>query len=272
MLAAGPPEAEENMTQQQQIKILVAALAVLGGLIAYRMASVEAPRTAPLAFPPGSVSHSAVRRGLAASSDAAPLNVFLARRAERFPGVLRDIFRMEQPASKAKPAPVLAPPPAPPAVVERTPEEIAADLSRAELAKFRFIGYLTEKDSTLFLSKDGELFIVKSRERFLAKYQVKQASAEYVVLLDTSTDIERRIALSGSGDAGQPQPPGQQQAPPRMSPQVQPASPPQPPAPPRAAPQVQPASPPQPQQGRQPPQTQRWNRPRPVTIQPGSEQ
>jgi len=254
-----------NITQQQEMKMLIAALAVLGGLVAYRLATVDTPKTAPLAFPPGSVSSSAVRRGLAASTSDAALNVFLARRVEQFPGVLRDIFRMENPAPRTMPAPVPVPPSPAPGPPQRTAEEIAADLSRAELAKFRFLGYLTEKDSTLFLSKDGELFIVRSSERFLRNYQVKQATAEYVVLLDTATNMERRIALSGSGDAGQQaQQPAQQQTPLPL--------PPQHPAPQMQRPQDTVASPQQVQDDQQPQQMKRWmNRLRQSRIQPDTE-
>ena len=204
-----------NITQQQEKKVLFAVLAVLAALIIYRIATVEKPKTAPLAFPPGSVSRSAVRQGLTTvSSDAASLSVFLARRAERFPGVLRDIFRMENPAPKTRPAPVIPAPPPPPVLQQRTPEDIAADLSRAELARFRFLGYLTEKDSTLFLSKDGELFIVKSGEKFHKNYQLKQATRDSVLLLDTVTRIERRVDLSG--DEAQQPPQLQQQRPPQQ--------------------------------------------------------
>jgi len=204
-----------NITQQQEKKVLFAVLAVLAALIIYRIATVEKPKTAPLAFPPGAVSRSAVRQGLTTvSSDAASLSVFLARRAERFPGVLRDIFRMENPAPKTRPAPVIPAPPPPPVLQQRTPEDIAADLSRAELARFRFLGYLTEKDSTLFLSKDGELFIVKSGEKFHKNYQLKQATRDSVLLLDTVTRIERRVDLSG--DEAQQPPQLQQQRPPQQ--------------------------------------------------------
>jgi hypothetical protein len=115
---------------------------------------------------------------------------------------------MENPASKPKPLPVAPVAPAPPQVPEKTPEEIAAELAKADLSKFRFLGYLTDKDRSLFLSKDGETFIVKSGDRVLKNYKIKDAGKDYVILLDTVTHVEVRIELSGSGPepAAPPQP------------------------------------------------------------------
>ena len=191
---------------EQEKKALAVLSAILALLIVYRVATSEKPKTAPLVYPRGSVARSPVREGLAAASPGAdPLNVILARRQEKFPGVSRDIFRMENPAPKPKPqpAPVLIAPPPPPAVPVKTPEQIAAENARADLSRFRFLGYLTSKDNTFFLSKDGETFIVKTGDKLLASYQVKEAGKDYVILLDTATRVEVRVDLSG----GEPQPP-----------------------------------------------------------------
>jgi len=79
----------------------------------------------------------------------------------------------------------------------KTAEEIAADLARTDLSKFRFLGYLTDKDSSLFLSKEGELFIVKKGDAVLKSYQIKAVGIDHVVLYDTVTKVEVRIELSG---------------------------------------------------------------------------
>jgi len=80
----------------------------------------------------------------------------------------------------------------------QTQEETATDLARADLFCFRFLGYLTDKDSSLFLSRDGELFIVKCGDTMLWSYQVKTAGKDHVILLDTITKGEVRIELTGS--------------------------------------------------------------------------
>ncbi len=200
-----------TFTQEQQKKILVALTAVLALLIVYRILTAEKPKTAPLTYKPGAVASSPVRQGASSRSGGAdPLNLFLERRGEKFPGVARDIFRMANPAPpKPKTGPL------PPPVHVKTPEELAAeaaqaaadaaraaaqaaaDAAKADLMKFRFLGYLTEQGSNkLFLSKDGELFIVKSGEPVLKNYKVKEAGKDFVILLDTITRVEVRINLS----------------------------------------------------------------------------
>jgi len=214
-----------TFTKERQKLTLGALVALLLLLNGYRFLTADQPRTAPLLYPRGAVASSPVRQGLLSrGSGADPVNVFLERREQRFPGVSRDIFRMENPAaSKPKTAvtPTALPPPPPPVPV-KTPEEIAAEASRADLLRFRFLGYLTDKDSTLFLSKDGELFMVKSGEQLLKNYKVKEANKDSVVLLDTVTRVEVRIDLAGGEQAGQQQPSLRQQ------PQFQPWQPQQP--------------------------------------------
>lgn len=196
-----------TFTQERQKTILIALTAVLALLMIYRVFTAEKPKTVPLTYKRGAVASSPVRQGVSSRTGGAdPLNVFLERRGEKFPGVVRDMFRMENPAPKPKK--LVAPPPPPPVHV-KTPEEIAAEAAeaaaataRADLLKFRFLGYLTDpgKENSLFLSKDGELFIVKSGDQVLRNYKVKEAGKDYVVLLDTITRVEVRIALSG-GDS-----------------------------------------------------------------------
>ncbi len=198
------------LTKQQQKIVLGVSVTLLAVALTYRFVTDEKPKTAPLTYVRGAVAVAPVRPGLsspASSSD--PLTVFFVRRHEPFPGVGRDLFRMENPSPKPKPAPAA---PAAPLAPEKTPEELAAELaveaSRADLSKFRFLGYLTDGDRSLFLSKDGETFIVKSGDRLLKNYTIKDAGKDYVVLHDTVTGVEVRVELSGSGPepAAQPRP------------------------------------------------------------------
>jgi hypothetical protein len=188
-----------TFTREQQKITLGALIALIALINAYNFMIGGKPKTAPLTYERGAVASSPVRQGLLSiGSGADPLNVFLERHDERYPGVIRDIFRMENPVKKSKPAPIVMPTTALPPVPVKTPEEIAAEASRADLSKFRFLGYLTDKESTLFLSKEGELFIVKSGDRVLKNYKVKEADKDFVVLLDTVTGVEMRIDMSGS--------------------------------------------------------------------------
>jgi len=198
--------------QKEQQKIaLIALVSVLAVLIAYRFVAGGKPKTAPLTYRRGAVAESPVRQGLSSrAADADPLSFLLERRTGKFPGVVRDIFRMENTIPKPKPSTKsLATSTTPSLVLVKTPEEIAADTARAEaeavradLMKFQFLGYLTDKVSTLFLSKEGELFIVKSGDKIQKSYKVKEAKNNYMILLDTVTGVEVRLELSG-GDMKQ---------------------------------------------------------------------
>lgn len=194
-------------TRGQQKIILGVLITVLVLLNIYYALTQEKPKTAPLTYAPGAVATSPVRVSSRAGG-ADPLNVFLERREEKYPGVLRDIFRMENPAPKVKPLPkpaiVVAPTPTMPPVPVKTPEQIAEETARADLFRFRFLGYLTEKDNTLFLSKDGELFMVKSGDMLLKSYKVKESTKDYVILYDTITRVEVRVDLSGEQASQQP--------------------------------------------------------------------
>ena len=194
-------------TKEQQKIGLGALLAVLALLILYRVASFEKPKTAQLVYDRGAVAASPVRHGLATSrtGGADPLSVFFERREERFPGVGRDIFRMENPAPPKTAVRTMVTPTIPP-VPQKTPEQIAEEKAlaaqeqaradaRADLSKFRFLGYV---NNTLFLSKDGESFLLKSGDKVLKSYRVKSASKDSVVLEDTVTHVEVKVELSGS--------------------------------------------------------------------------
>jgi len=207
-----------TLTTEQQKKLLIGLLAVFIAVFLYRVLTAEKQATAPLAFPRGSVATSPVR-AVAAAAAGDPLQVLLGRREEKYPGVVRDLFRMENPVQRPKtvaggPAAgagtaggeQTAPPPP-----QKTAEEIAAEAARADLSKFRFLGYVSERsagESSLFLSKEGELFIVKSGDKVLKNYMVKATGKDYVVLFDTITRVEVRIELSGGEDQQSKQPPG----------------------------------------------------------------
>lgn len=219
-------------SKEQQKTALIASIAAFILLNGYRSLTREEPKTAPLVYPRGTVASTPVRQGVQARSGGSdPLSLFIARQAQPYPGVSRDIFRMAQPAARpaVRPVPAVVTIPLPTAPPERSPQEIAADRARADLAKFRYLGYLTEKDNTLFLSKDGELFIVKVGGRVLNTYTVKDANKDAVVLLDTATNVEQRVEMAGDG--AQQAPPQQPQRAPQpvvpqqtMQPKQQPPS------------------------------------------------
>ena len=195
-----------STAQQKIVLIVLVALIVL--INGYFYLAGEKPKTAPLTYTRGAIAVSKVRQGPSSRmAGADPLNVFLERRREKFPKVVRDIFRMDNPVLKPKVSHKTATPP----VHVKTQEEIAAEAAqavaeaaraaaeavRADLMKFQLVGYLTEKDSTLFLKKEGDLFIVKKGSKLLKSYNVKETGRNYVILLDTITGVEVKLELPG---------------------------------------------------------------------------
>jgi hypothetical protein len=184
--------------------MLAAMVAVIIALNIHQRYTEERPKTRPLTYTPGMKSAAPVRRSVSApGAQHDPLAVILERQAEKYPGTARDIFRMTG-SGMAKPKRTIQKPvevvTAPtPTIPVRTPEEIAADAARTDLTRFRFLGYLTDRDSSLFLSKDGELFIVKSGDTVLKGYKVKAVGKDHVILQDTATNVEVKIELTGSG-------------------------------------------------------------------------
>jgi hypothetical protein len=181
------------LAKSQEITVLAVLVTALVALSVYQRVSHEAPRTQPLTYTCGMKASAPVRRGISAFGAVAdPLAVIVERRAEAYPGVMRDIFRMSVPEPAGKPKPVgahtatiITQPVS--TVPGKTTAEVAADLARADLSTFRFLGYLTDKDSSLFLSKEGELFIVKSGDTGPKNYQIKTVGKDHVVLHDTVT-------------------------------------------------------------------------------------
>jgi hypothetical protein len=193
-----------TLSKPQQIKLLAAMVAVIIALNIYQRYAEEQQKIRPLTYTPGMKSAAPVRRSVSAGgTQQDPLAVILERRAEKYPGTARDIFRMTG-SGTAKPKRIIRKPvevvTAPtPTIPAKTPEEIAADAARADLTRFRFLGYLTDRDSSLFLSRDGELFIVKSGDTVLKGYKVKTVEKDHVILQDTATKVEVKIELTGSG-------------------------------------------------------------------------
>ncbi|MHB8844292.1 MAG: hypothetical protein ACYC7L_06025 [Nitrospirota bacterium] len=194
-----------TLSKLQQIKLLAAMVAVIIALNVYQRYTEEQPQSRPLAYTRGMKAAAPVRKSASPSgAQQDPLAVMLEGQAEKYPGVARDLFRMTGSGGPAKPKPSV---PKPVAVVSapastipvRTPEELAADAARADLSRFRFLGYLTDRDSSLFLSKDGELFIVKSGDTVLKGYRVKAVGKDHVILQDTATKVEVKVELTGSG-------------------------------------------------------------------------
>jgi len=114
-----------TFTKEHQKMALFAMIAIIVLINSYYHVAGDQPKTAPLAFTRGMVASSPVRYGLQARGGKSdPLSVVTERSREPYPGVIRDIFRMERSAAhpRSKPTPTVVVI-APPSVPVLTPEE-----------------------------------------------------------------------------------------------------------------------------------------------------
>ena len=105
----------------------------------------------------------------------------------------RDLFQPRRPP----PPPVKkvdAPPPPPP----NTPEELAEEAARAELAQFRLVGIVLRAGRAQgFLMKGEQSFMVTAGDRAGDRFTVESITTEGVVLKDPRTWVSGQIAVSG---------------------------------------------------------------------------
>ena len=94
----------------------------------------------------------------------------------------------------------MAAPPAPPKpeIKVPTPEEIASEKSKAELMKFKYLGFINKGGiNEVFLSKDNELISTKKGEVIKGRYLIKDINPNAVIIQDKETQIEQVVNLSG---------------------------------------------------------------------------
>ena len=85
-------------------------------------------------------------------------------------------------------APAAPPPP--------SPEELAAQAARQELAQFRYLGYLSRDGRQhAFLSKGKDLYIVRSDETIEQRVLVKAVTPTGVTLQEPRSQVERTVPL-----------------------------------------------------------------------------
>ncbi len=182
--------------------ILIILLSVWALLIIYRIVSYEKPKTAPLKYVKGKAGVKAeeIRVREADKKGGAGLRLDLLNMK---PGnsvqITRNIFApfYTPPPPVKKP---LAAPPAPPKpeIKVPTPEEIASEKSKAELMKFKYLGFINKGGiNEVFLSKDNELISTKKGEVIKGRYLIKDINPNAVIIQDKETQIEQVVNLSG---------------------------------------------------------------------------
>lgn len=217
------------MSRRNQWLGLLGLLAVWAGLLVWQVLTPEEPRRAPLTYVSGQGGHAQTIRGkplglkinldlLAAHQRqaekplVAPKNIFVPLKEER----TRMAGSAPATVAKASPPPasspdkppagaetlgVPAPPPGPPPPPPGpTPEELAKQAGRQELAQFRYLGYLSRGGrEEAFLSKGKDLHIVRAGETIEQRVLVKAVAPTGVTLQETVSQVEHTVQLTPDG-------------------------------------------------------------------------
>jgi hypothetical protein len=191
------------------------ALLLLGGLWAglalwYLVAAPE-PQRVPLKYVTGQAASREVGRGKARTDLKIRMDLLEAERKQATGTFVppKNIFaplRQDEPVERVAKArrdlapSHSAPPPAPVAPPGPTPEEMAAQAAQAELAQFRYLGFLSRQNKEeAFLSKGRELHIVQVGDTIDQRVLVKAITRNDVVLQETRSQVEKAVHLAGEG-------------------------------------------------------------------------
>jgi len=196
------------MTRRSQWLILVLLLGIWAGVAFWIMAAAPEPQRVPLAYVTGKADRAKVSRPQAGGGLKVNLDLLAAgrRRTEEAFVAPKNIFA-PLPTEKEKmalthakrrtPAPTTAPSVTAPAVPPPpSPEELAAQAARQELAQFRYLGYLSRDGrQQAFLSKGKDLYIVRSDETIEQRVIVKTVTPTGVTLQEPRSQVERTVPL-----------------------------------------------------------------------------
>jgi hypothetical protein len=124
------------------------------------------------------------------------LHVRVAVDAATPPALKRDLFQPRMALVKAPPRP--AAPPAPAGPPPKTPEQIAEDAARAELAQIKLVGIVFRGEAgEAFLVKGDQVYIVRNGQKVGERFAVESVSADAVALKDPSTRVSGKLSVSG---------------------------------------------------------------------------
>lgn len=175
-------------------------------VIFFRIYYGEEQKRVPLKYTKGKATVSRIEATRGVSSGPA-INFTLLERKGSIPLLeKRNIFApIELPPKPAPPKPTPTPPPSPEPIVVSpppppgpSPEELAAEQSRREIARFKYLGFLLKRgDKVLFIARDKELFIIREGETLAGNYYLKEASRDYIIIEDTITKVSGRLEPVG---------------------------------------------------------------------------
>lgn len=181
-------------------RLLIILLSIWGLLLFYRIATYEKPRTAPLKYVKGQAvirQEEITERGEDKKGESRLRKDLLYKKLEASLQISRNIFAplYTPPPPVKKPSTPTTPPK--PEIKVPTPEEIAMERSKAELNKFKYLGFMNKGGiNEAFLSKENELISAKKGETIKGKYLLKDISPNTVLIQDKETLIEQSVSIS----------------------------------------------------------------------------
>ena len=181
--------------------ILIILLSVLALIIIYRVVTHAKPKTAPLKYVKGKaiIKPEEITARDADKKDGTGLRLdLLNKKLGDSIQIARNIFAPLYTPPPPPKKPALPPPLQKPEVKVPTPEEIAAEKAKAELLKFKYLGFMNKGGvNEVFLSKDNELISTKKGEVVKGRYLIKDINPNAVIIQDKETQIEQVVNLSG---------------------------------------------------------------------------
>jgi hypothetical protein len=183
------------MTARTRWTALLILLGIWAGAALWVFTQSPEPQRAPLTYVSGQKAKREVSRGKSGSGLKIQLALLAAnrQRTEKALGSPKNIFAPVFPGQGnfdvagaiTNPVPIIQP----------TPEELAMQAGRQELAQFRYLGYLSRggRDEA-FLAKGNALHIAKAGETIEQRILVKAISPSGVMLQETSTKAEQLVS------------------------------------------------------------------------------
>ena len=198
------------MTRRTRWIALLVLLGIWAGVGIWVFTESPDPQRAPLTYVSGQKAKPEASRGKSGSGLKIQLPLLAAnrQRTEKALGSPKNIFAPVFPGQGGFAMSGAMSNPAP--VVQLTPEELALQAGRQELAQFRYLGYLSRggRDEA-FLAKGNTLHIAKTGETIEQRILVKAISPSGVMLQETSSKAEQLVSPiadmpggAGSSSAG----------------------------------------------------------------------
>jgi hypothetical protein len=178
---------------------LAGLLIIWGGIAFWVMTQSPQPQRVPLTFVSGQkATRDAVRGKSGSGKTGSDLKIQLdllavnRQRAEKSFGSPKNIFAPVFPGQMAFTAMTDNSSPVP----QLSPEELAVQAGRQELAQFRYLGYLIRggRDEA-FLAKGNILHIAKAGDTIDQRVLVKTVTPAGVTLQETGTHVEQTVAM-----------------------------------------------------------------------------